>query len=144
MVMDAAGLPFDPCYGEYEEEDPNNEFRQFQELFRVANEPLWDGCKHTELSVASRLINLKSEHNMSHPCFDGVTCLMNELTMSDRIPTNYYKAKKVLAGLGLAVQNIDCCIRGCMLYWNDDAELRICKFYIHPRFETRNRGKGKC
>ena len=46
--------------------------------------------------------------------------------------------KKLLRSLGLAVEKIDCCQLGCMIFWGDDVELMSCKFCNQSRFTPAN------
>ncbi|XP_004505399.1 uncharacterized protein [Cicer arietinum] len=44
---------------------------------------------------------------------------------------------------GLKVEKIDCCKKGCMLYYKDDNKLSECKKIHSPRFIPRRTGMGK-
>ncbi|PHT97344.1 hypothetical protein BC332_33731 [Capsicum chinense] len=81
----------------------------------------------TELSTAVRMMSIKSEYNMSHDCFNAMAQLMKDTNHPDnKIPLNYYRAKKLVAGLGLTSQKINCCVNGCMLYYKVDQEMIEC------------------
>ena len=51
---------------------------------------------------------------------------------------SFYEMKKLLRSLGLAVEKIDCCRLGCMIFWGDDVELMSCKFCNQSRFKPAN------
>jgi len=52
------------------------------------------------------------------------------------IPKNYYKVKKIISKLGLDAKKIDCCSKGCMLYYTDeDKQLKECKVCHSPRYK---------
>jgi len=71
-----------------------------------------------------RLLSIKSEHDMSHRCFDDVLRLMQETTPTlNCIPKNFNAVKRRVKELGLDYQTIDCCPNGCMIYYNADATL---------------------
>ncbi|XP_049378076.1 uncharacterized protein LOC125842815 [Solanum stenotomum] len=56
---------------------------------------------------------------------------------------SFYGTKKLMRGLGLPVEKIDCCKNGCMLYWREDSELINCKFCSHPRFKRSKHQHSK-
>lgn len=136
MVMDAGGLGFNQ--GTFYKE-PNPESQYFYDMLGAANEQLWPGCEnHSQLSVAARLLNIKAEHHLSEAAFDSVAGLMKEVLPSDNIVSDtFYKTKKLLHGLGLPVQKIDCCKNNCMLYWGVNADLQFCKVCSEPWFMAR-------
>ncbi|XP_058776694.1 uncharacterized protein LOC131651025 [Vicia villosa] len=61
------------------------------------------------------------------------------------MPTSYYDVKRLVSKLGLEVKKIDCCIRGCMLFYDNefgtnDGELEECKFCESPRYLVSSKG----
>ena len=61
---------------------------------------------------------------------------MKEIVPDNNLVTdNVYSTKKLLRGMGLPVEKIDCCFNECMLYWGADSDLISCKFCDHPRFK---------
>lgn len=61
----------------------------------------------------------------------------------NKIPLNYYQAKKLISGLGLTSQKIDCCVNGCMLYYKADINMTECKFCHEPRYKEQVRKQNK-
>jgi len=65
--------------------------------------------------------------------------------MNRALPKNYYNVKRLVSKLGLIARRIDCCIQGCMLFYdneygkNDGTPLQ-CKFCEKPRYRDRNIG----
>ena len=54
----------------------------------------------------------------------------------DSIPKDFYQAKKLVSKLGLKEEKINCCLKGCMLYYKeDDTALIHCKFCEGPKFK---------
>ncbi|XP_043815326.1 uncharacterized protein LOC122724434 [Manihot esculenta] len=134
MVLEGFGLP--PQI-ESMEEAPNAEAQKLYEMLQAANEELWPGCnKHTKLSTVARLMNMKLEHHFSVKCFDQIIEFVKEVLPEDNVlPDNFYKTKKLIEGLGLPVEKIDCCRNNCMIYWSGDGELQECKFCQLPRYK---------
>jgi uncharacterized protein YggL (DUF469 family) len=127
-------------------EQPNDEVQRFFDLLKETNKPLFEGCLDSKLTVCIRLLGLKSQGLVPELIMDLITKLMLDITTDshDDLPKSYYEAKQLVAKLGLEVKRIDCCVNGCMLYYNnefgvsDDALLE-CKFCQEPRYRvTRN------
>ncbi|XP_049410510.1 uncharacterized protein LOC125873672 [Solanum stenotomum] len=73
---------------------------------------------------------------------DSMIVLMKELVDPNvEIPYSYYKANALVSKLGLSSIRIDCCEKGCMLYYKEDVNLEFCKFCSHPRYKTGSTGK---
>ena len=63
-------------------------------------------------------------------------------------PTNlvlktFYKTKKLVKKLGFVHKKINCYIKSCMLYYKDDINEMMCKFYNKPRFKELRQGRGR-
>ena len=142
MVFDAAGPTFqEELQCSNLEEPPNPEAQKFYKMLQAADTPLWDGCtSQSQLSVTARLLNIKSEHNMSIQCFDELLSLFKEsMPSGSKLADGFYNMKKLVLGLGLPVQKIDVCINGCMLYWKDDIDRRQCRFCFHDRYRHKRK-----
>jgi hypothetical protein len=46
----------------------------------------------------------------------------------ENLPKNYYEVTKLAYKLGLEYRMIDCCKKGCMLYYKEDAGMKEYKF----------------
>ena len=81
MVIDAAGPSFHlDSPPTNVEELPNPEAQRFYDMLRAADTPIWEGCQnHSQLLVVARLLNIKSENNMSEKCFNQVSQLMKKV-----------------------------------------------------------------
>lgn len=61
-------------------EPPNPEAQRFYDLLEAAQRPLWPGCtNNTELSVAARIMSIKSDYNVPQKCVDEFASLMKEI-----------------------------------------------------------------
>jgi Transposase family tnp2/Domain of unknown function (DUF4218)/Transposase-associated domain len=144
MVQDVAGPNFD--VNDFElEEPPNPEAQKFFDMLQAAKQPLFAGCeKFTQLSYVARMMNMKSEDGISQKSYDKFLDISKDLVPdSKNIPANFYESKKLLRGMGLPVEKIDCCPKNCMIYWKDDSSLDKCKFCSLPRFKSVKNGKSK-
>ncbi|KAM3238492.1 hypothetical protein P3L10_013524 [Capsicum annuum] len=141
MVNDAFGIG-DGMESERNLEDPNEEARGFYQNSEEATHPLCEGSLHSALSVAVRLMSIKSDWNVAQAAMDSMVSLLGKLVNPElNIPQNFYQAKKLVSKLGLSYSRIDCCINGCMLFYKNDAELENCKFYGHARYKRTPGGK---
>ncbi|KAK1375170.1 hypothetical protein POM88_031363 [Heracleum sosnowskyi] len=71
MVHDFAGPDFN--WDQAREQPINADAKDFFKLLDEGSEPLWDGCtKQSKLSAVATLLNFKSDHNMSHECFESL------------------------------------------------------------------------
>ncbi|RID79698.1 hypothetical protein BRARA_A02413, partial [Brassica rapa] len=97
------------------------------EAFEAASQPLYEGCADgiTQLSLASRMMKVKTNYNLVEACVDEIS-----------------ETKKLTRGLGLTLHKIDVCVKNCMLFWKEDANLVSCKFCREDRYYPNN-GKGK-
>jgi len=106
-------------------EEPNLDARQFYFILDAANQPIYNGCKEgmSRLSVASRMMNIKTDNNLSEICMDSWVELINDILPEDNLaPESYYEM-------------IDVCIDNCMIFWKEDDQLQECRFCGKPRYK---------
>ena len=117
------------------EEEPCICREPFYNMVQAAQQPLYDGCAtHSELSAAVRLLSIKYDYNMLQNYFNEIVQLMKEMCPpNNRVPNNYGQMKKVVQDLSNDVVHINCCRKGCMLFFKEDANLDACKFCGHSR-----------
>ncbi|XP_050238240.2 uncharacterized protein LOC126687726 [Mercurialis annua] len=105
MVIDAAGPEV------FEEETPNDEARKFFDMMSAAEEEIWPGnSKHSPLSASVEILDIKCRHQGSISLIDDTCRLLQELLPeNNKMPKNFANIKKLVKGLGLPVEVIDCC-----------------------------------
>jgi len=119
----------------FNEHSPNAETHKFYDILACGNEPIYDGATESRLSIAIRLLVVRTNWLAPEKCLDYFIKMLNDVVPKQKcLPKNYYEAKKVLSTLRLKTQKIDCCEAGCMLYYKDDIELTECKFCSLPRY----------
>jgi hypothetical protein len=150
MIEDALGFNVvnNGSEDEYEgDELPNAEAQRFFKLLKDTNTPLFEDSTESKLTVCIKLLGLKSNYLVPELAMDLIAKLCFVTTpMSFRgdLPQTYYEAKQLVSKLGLGVKRIDCCINGCMLFYDNefgvsDGDLLECKFCQEPRYcGTRN------
>lgn len=148
MVSDAyADSNKETSFDENMEEEPNDEAKRFYNILDAAKHPIYDGCKEglSQLSLAARLMSLKTDYNLPQNCMDSISQMMQEyLPQGNNSMNSYYDIKKLMRSLGLPYQKIDVCQDNCMLFWKDSANLENCLFCKKDRYRpTQKSGKKK-
>ena len=88
-------------------------------------------------------LEIKCRHRCSQAWFDDMSNFIQELLPQDNLmPLDFYSTKKLVRGLGLPVQVINCCVNNCMIYWGDESDLNSCKKCGHARYKQKVRGSG--
>ena len=127
-------------------EEPNLDAKRFYEMLDAANQPIYTGCREglSKLSLAARMMNIKTDHNLSENCMDSWAELLKEYLPEDNLSAeSYYEIQKLVYSLGLPSEMIDVCIDNCMIYWKDDENLEECRFCKKPRFKPQGRGRNR-
>ncbi|XP_052724112.1 uncharacterized protein LOC128193952 [Vigna angularis] len=148
MVHDALiqRQPFQASNSSNIEEAPNEETQRFYNLLLEANTPLYEGASDSKLSMCVRLLACKSNWNIPNQCIDFFAKMLLDVTPHKcGLPKTYYDAKKIVSKLGLQSQRIDCCVDGCMLFYDNeygkmDGALVECKFCGKPRYQQHKTG----
>ncbi|WMV24332.1 hypothetical protein MTR67_017717 [Solanum verrucosum] len=142
MINDAFGVQGGMEPEQYFDKAPNEEARHFYDQLEESSCPLCEGSPHSALSVAVRLMKIKSDWNVPNAAMDSMVDLLGELVNPEfNIPKNFYQAKRLVSKLGLTYDRIYCCVNGCMLFYKIDSELENCKFSGHTRYKRTPAGK---
>src|SRR5690606_23570888 len=100
-------------------EEPNLDAKRFYEILAAANEPIYEGCREglSKLSLAARMTNIKTDHNLPEVCMDAWAELIKEYLHEDNLcAESYYEIQKLVHSLGLPLDMIDVCIDNYMIY----------------------------
>ena len=93
-------------------------------MLAAANQPIYEGCREglSKLSLAARMMNIKTDHNLPEVCMDVWAELFKEYLSEDNLcAESYYEIQKLVHSLSLPSEMIDVCIDNCMIYWRKDA-----------------------
>ncbi|WMV54577.1 hypothetical protein MTR67_047962 [Solanum verrucosum] len=127
MINDAFGVQGRMKPKQYFDEAPNEGARLFYDQLEESSCPLCEGSPHSTLSVAVRLMNIKSNWNVPNAAMDSMVDLLGELVNPEfKIPKNFSQAKCLVSKLGLTYDRIHCCVNDCMLFYKTDSELENC------------------
>jgi len=74
--------------------------------------------------------------------------LLDVTPIKEGLPKSYYDAKRPVSMFGLKATRIDCCIKGCMLFYDNeygknDGHLLQCKFCHKTRYHDPKVGTSK-
>ncbi|KAK1359644.1 hypothetical protein POM88_044118 [Heracleum sosnowskyi] len=109
MVMDAAGLSFDP-------EMPNAETKKLYDILKSSERELYKGCKTSQLSAMAQMLSLKADHHLSEACYDQTSQFIKGILPQDNTFFDSFSGtKKYMEDLGLPFEQIDYCVNGCMI-----------------------------
>ncbi|GLT25934.1 hypothetical protein SLA2020_010320 [Shorea laevis] len=142
MLVDAMGLQ-----GEYNEEpmaeEPNHKAREFYELLHAAEVHIGSGEQNvTVLSWMVEMLNMKTLYNMSAANWEMALALSQKLLSAEdqeKVPKDFYNAKKMINVLGLGYKKIDVCINDCFLYYGEQSKnLNACPVCGESCYEPRN------
>ncbi|KAF3680049.1 40S ribosomal protein S3a [Capsicum annuum] len=103
MVHDAFGIQHRVGFKENVEDVSNRETGNFYEELHAASHPFFDECSHSRLSVAVRLLSIKSDWNIAKGGMDSIIDFIKELVDPGlEVPNSFYKAKRLVSKLGLS------------------------------------------
>ncbi|GLT52151.1 hypothetical protein SLA2020_255050 [Shorea laevis] len=105
-------------------EEAMGDAKEFFDLLQAANTPLYEGCDEgdTVLKWMSHFMNAKTLFNMSVANWDYVLkCSRRWIKPEDRdrIPNNFYSAKKMMRRFSLGYKKYDVCVNNCFLYYGE-------------------------
>ncbi|CAH9078388.1 unnamed protein product [Cuscuta europaea] len=125
-------------------DEPSVEAKKMYEMLDMTSQTCFEGCPMTELSTMIEMLNIKTEMNLSEAATDRIAQFVNRF-FPTKIPNrpiqNFNKIKRKLSSLGMTSQSIDCCPKGCMIYWKGDNELMECKFCGGARYRVSKQTK---
>ncbi|XP_057544615.1 uncharacterized protein LOC130823836 [Amaranthus tricolor] len=114
--------------------------RVFDLLTEASHQPLYPRCtKFTKLTVVLTISNIKSKVNWSDTSFTMLLEALDEmLTDGNELPKSTYYSKKLMCPFGFEYLKIHGCPNDCVLYQNENENLKEC-----PRCElSRYKCKG--
>ncbi|KAK9050828.1 hypothetical protein SSX86_030202 [Deinandra increscens subsp. villosa] len=138
MVMESMHQNHHPYYHQQRQE-PNQTAEAFYTMLGQADEPLWAGSeKASTLSTTTRLLNWKSDCNVSDSTFDRMLPIFKDsLPNDEKLPRNFYETKKMLKPLEMPSQRIHVCKNHCMLYYGQFSDLDKCLVCHENRYKER-------
>ena len=93
MVTDAFRETTSVATAEVENvEEPNFDAKRFYEMLDAANQPIYESCREdlSKLSLAARMINIKTDHNLPEVCMDAWDELFKKYLPEDNLSSESY------------------------------------------------------
>lgn len=117
-----------------EPEEPEPTAKAFLDMMAAAKRPLYEGAKISQLDAISQCLADKCQYSATRSHFEANlrTC-GNMLPEGHCLPKTMYKVKKIVRALNMEYEKIDCCPKGCLLFWKQfegDKYCSICKASI--------------
>ncbi|GLT37118.1 hypothetical protein SLA2020_114530 [Shorea laevis] len=117
--------------------------REFYDLLHVAEVHIGAGGQDvTVLSWMAEMLNMKTLYNMSAANWEMALSLSRKLLSpedQEKVPKDFYSAKKMINALGLGYKKIDICVNDCFLYYDKQSKnLTACLVCGESRYEPRN------
>jgi hypothetical protein len=126
------------------EDEPEPNAKAFYDMFVVAQKPLHDQTKVSQLDAIGRVMAFKSQYNMSRDAFDGLVTVIGNLFLEDHVLLKYmYEAQKHLRALKMTYEQIHACLKGCVLFRKEYAEAKYCPKCKSSRFMELDSGDGQ-
>ncbi|GLT26241.1 hypothetical protein SLA2020_013230 [Shorea laevis] len=142
MVVDAMG-----AQSEYNDRpmanEPNSKAREFYNLLHAAEIHIGAGGQDvTVLSWMVEMLKMKTLYNMSAANWEMALSLSRKLLSpedQEKVPKDFYSAKKMINVLGFGYKKIDICVNDCFLYYDEQSKnLTACPVCGESRYESRN------
>jgi hypothetical protein len=115
----------------------------FRDMKQAAIDPLYkDYPKHwTALRFNLQMLMLKAQHGWSDTSFNELlSVLANTYPKDNEVPTNTYRAKKLIRPVAMKLRKFDACPNHCILYRGEQYDrLESCSHYSVSRYK-RNTG----
>ncbi|XP_073222512.1 uncharacterized protein [Cicer arietinum] len=121
-----------------EDELHNEDAKRFYDKLISTNKPIYEGATQSMLSICAQLLAIRSNWHVPQKGIDFVTKILQSVCpVPPCLLDKYYQTTQLVSKVGLKVEKIDCCKKGCMLYYKDDNKLSDCKICHSPKFIPR-------
>ncbi|GKU94092.1 hypothetical protein SLEP1_g7626 [Rubroshorea leprosula] len=142
MVVDAMGAQSEYNDGPIAKE-PNTKAREFYDLLHAAEVLIGArGQDVTVLSWMAEMLNMKTIYNMSTANWEMALSLSRKLLSpedQEKVPKDFYSAKKMINVRGLGYKKIDICVNDCFWYYDEQSKnLTACPMCRESRYEPKN------
>jgi len=95
------------------EEDPKETAKVFYEMMSLAQKPLHEKTRMSQLDAIGRLIALKSQLSLSRDGFDHMLAVFGEMLPKGHVlPKNTYESQKLLRALKMPYESVHACPKG--------------------------------
>ncbi|KAH0642243.1 hypothetical protein KY290_033841 [Solanum tuberosum] len=116
-------------------------FGDFHDFLKDGSETLYEGSKYTKLEFLIKLYHIKVYCRMTDKAMTMILDLLRDAFEDAKLPPSFYEAKKTIKKLGLDYTKIPACPNNCMLFWEGDSELEVCKHCGTSKWSSNKKKK---
>ena len=118
-----------------EPQDPEPSAKAFYDMMESAKRPLYPGANVSQLDTISQLLATKLQFNTTRSCFEASLVKHgNTLPEGHCLPKTWHECKKIMRALSMDYIKIDCCPKGCLLFWKQFADDKYCSLCGASRY----------
>ena len=106
-----------------EPEEPEPTAKAFYDMMAAAKKPLYEGASISQLDAISQCLADKTQHSNTRAGFEAhLRTTGNMLPKGHCLPKSLHETRKLMKELNMDYQKIECCPKGCLLFWKQFAE----------------------
>jgi hypothetical protein len=125
-------------------DEPEATAKAFYDMFDIAQKPIHDKTKVSQLDAIRRIMAFKSQYSLSRETFDGLLIVIGSLLSEDHVlPKSMYEGQKLLHTLKMMYEHIQACPKGCVLFRKEYAKEKYCPKCKSSRFKEVDSGDGQ-
>ncbi|KAK1695244.1 hypothetical protein QYE76_011941 [Lolium multiflorum] len=129
-----------------EPEEPEPTAKAFYDMIAAAKRPLYEGAAISQLDAISQCLADKTRYNTTREGFEASLKTTGNMLPKDHcLPQSLHATRRMMKDLNMDYQRIDCCPKGCVLFWRQYAEDKYCPICKQSRPslpETHQKGRA--
>ncbi|KAK1692814.1 hypothetical protein QYE76_009511 [Lolium multiflorum] len=119
-----------------EPEEPEPTAKAFYDMIAAAKRPLYEGAAISQLDAISQCLADKTRYNTTREGFEASLKTTGNMLPKDHcLPQSLHATRRMMKDLNMDYQRIDCCPKGCVLFWRQYAEDKYCPICKQSRYE---------
>ena len=92
--------------------------KAFYAMLIAAKKPLYEGTEISQLDAISQCLADKTQHNFTRNGFEAnLRTTGNMLPKGHSLPKILHETRRLMKGLNMDYQKIECCPKGCVPFW---------------------------
>jgi hypothetical protein len=119
-----------------EQEIPEPTTKAFYNMLVAAKKPLYEGASISQLDAISQCLADKTQYSTTRNGFEtSLRKTGNILPKGHCLPQSLHETRRLMKELNMGYQKIECCPKGCLLFWKQFAEDNYCTICKASRYE---------
>ena len=116
-------------------EEPEPVAKAFYALMSAAKKPLYPGSLVSQFDAISQCLADKAQYNTTRAGFEAsLRTTGNFLPEGHCLPKSMHETRSLMKKLRMEYQKIDCCLKGCILFWKQFANDKYCTICNASRY----------